>query len=133
MSFVFFGMPGLNECLALDPPLEQRVAVKFKMKSFDLDATTAYIRHRLNIVECEKELFAPEAYIAVQEHSKGIPRLINTICDNDLFEGFLVKKEVIDADLISEIAEDLDLGKKPLGMLREADEEIEQIIEHIGE
>lgn len=133
LSFVFFGMSGMNECLALDPPLEQRVAVKYKLKSLDPLATEEYIRHRLRVVGCEKDLFTPEAYNHIQEHSQGIPRLINTLCDNALFEGFLVKKDIIDEDMISEIAMELDLEKKPLGMLREADEEIEQAVERIGE
>lgn len=133
LSFVFFGMSGLSECLALDPPLEQRVAVKYKLTSLDAEATGSYIRHRLKVAGCEKDLFAPEAYHAIQEHSRGIPRLINTICDNALFEGFLVKKEMIDEEMIREIAQDLDLEKKPAGMLSESDGEIEDLIERIGE
>ncbi|OIP60632.1 MAG: AAA family ATPase [Nitrospirae bacterium CG_4_9_14_3_um_filter_53_35] len=133
LSLIFFGMSGLNDCLALDPPLQQRVAVKYKLKSLDADATEAYIRHRLSIVGCETDLFTPEAYRSIYEHSHGIPRLINTICDNALFEGFLVKKKVVGEDLIQEVAEELDLEKKPVGMLRETDEEIDHIIERIGE
>jgi general secretion pathway protein A len=133
LSFVFFGMPGLNDCLALDPPLEQRVAVKYKLKSLAPQASEDYIRHRLNVAGCKKNLFTLEAYQAIQDHSRGIPRLINTLCDNALFEGFLVKKETIDDALIVEISQDLDLEKKPPGMLRETDEEIEQVLNKIGE
>lgn len=133
LSLIFFGMSGLNDCLALDPPLQQRVAVKYKLKSLDDKATEAYIRHRLSIVGCEKDLFTPDAYRSIHEHSHGIPRLINTICDNALFEGFLVKKKLIDEDLILEVAQELDLEKKPIGMLRETDEEIDQMVERIGE
>ena len=133
LSFVFFGMPELNQCLALDPPLQQRVAVKYKLRSLDPAATEAYIRHRLHIAGCDRELFTPEAYHAIHAHSQGIPRLINTLCDNALFEGFLVKRSRIDEALIEEIARDLDLEKKPLGLLRESDQEIEEIVERIGE
>jgi len=133
LSFIFFGMPGLNECLALDPPLEQRVAFKYKLKSLEPDATEAYIRHRLKIVGCERDLFTPEAYHALHAYSRGIPRLINTLCDNALFEGFLVKKEQIDRDLIVEIAKDLDLEKRPIVLLDDADDEVEDLIERIGE
>ncbi len=132
LSFVFFGMPGLNDCLALDPPLEQRVAVKYKLKSLAPQATEDYIRHRLSVAGCDRDLFTPEAHHAIQQHSQGIPRLINTICDNALFEGFLVKKEMVDDALIVEIANDLDLERKPPGMLRETDEEIEQALDKIG-
>lgn len=133
LSLVFFGMSGLNDCLALDPPLQQRVAVKFKLKSLKAEATEAYIRHRLSIVGAERDLFTPEAYLSIQDHSHGIPRLINTICDNALYEGFLVKKKVIDDALITEVAQELDLEKKPIGMLRDTDDEIDQVVERIGE
>jgi type II secretory pathway predicted ATPase ExeA len=39
----------------------------------------------------------------------GIPRLINTLCDNALLEGFLRKREKIEESLIQEIAQDLKL------------------------
>ncbi|MEK6775258.1 MAG: AAA family ATPase [bacterium] len=133
LSLVFFGMSGLNDCLALDPPLQQRVAVKYKLKSLNAEATEAYIRHRLSIVGSERDLFTPDAYLSIQDHSHGIPRLINTICDNALYEGFLVKKKVIDEGLILEVAQELDLEKKPIGMLRDTDEEIDQAVERIGE
>ncbi len=133
LSFVFFGMPRLNDCLALDPPLQQRVAVKFKTKALDAGQTGDYIRHRLGVVGCNRELFTEEAYTAIQEYSRGIPRLVNTICDNALFEGFLIKKEMINDQLIDEVAKDLDLVQKPLGMLRADDREVDQIIEQIGQ
>ncbi|NOY53227.1 MAG: AAA family ATPase [Deltaproteobacteria bacterium] len=132
LSFVFFGMPGLNDCLALDPPLEQRVAFKYKLKSLDPDATEAYIQHRLKIVGCERDLFTPEAYHAIHEYSRGIPRLINTLCDNALFEGFLIKKETVDRDLIVEIAKDLDLEKRPSILLDDTENEVDDLIKRIG-
>jgi type II secretory pathway predicted ATPase ExeA len=133
LSFVFFGMPALNHCLALDPPLNQRVAVKFKLKSLDPQAVEGYIRHRLKVVGCDRDLFTPDAYRAIQEYSQGIPRLINTICDNALFEGFLLKNETIHTDLIADVAKDLDLERRHLNILSEADDEVEQLVERLGE
>jgi alcohol dehydrogenase class IV len=51
-----------------------------------------------------------ETYPLIARYSKGIPRLINTLCDNALLEGFLRKHEQIEADLIHELARDLNLS-----------------------
>jgi hypothetical protein len=39
----------------------------------------------------------------------GIPRLINTICDNVLLEGFLRKRDTLDVDLVKDVVRDLGL------------------------
>ena len=109
VSFVFFGMPMGDDVLSLDEPLKQRVAVKYRLKSFSHDMTAQYIRHRLHIAGSEKELFSPDAIEAVYMFSKGIPRLINTICDNALLEGDLTKRPGIDRKVIEEVAADFGL------------------------
>lgn len=110
VSFVFFGMPELDDVLSLDEPLKQRVAVKYRLKSFSHEMTAQYIRHRLHIAGSEKELFSTDAIEAVYMFSKGIPRLINTICDNALLEGFLTKRPGIDRKIIEEVATDFGLA-----------------------
>ena len=55
------------------------------------------------------EIF-PEAVLdQIAQGSMGIPRLINTICDNVLLEGFLRKRDVLDADLVKDVTRDLGL------------------------
>jgi type II secretory pathway predicted ATPase ExeA len=110
VSFVFFGLPELDVILALDEPLKQRVAVKYRLKSFTPEATDEYIKHRLHIAGSEKALFAAEALRTVHLYSKGIPRLINTICDNALLEGYLTKRARIDRDIVEEVAADFGLS-----------------------
>ncbi len=109
VSFVLFGMPELDDVLSLDEPLKQRVAVKYRLKSFSRDMTAQYIRHRLRIAGCERDIFSPSSVEAVHAYSNGIPRLINTICDNTLLEGFLTKRHDIDRGIVEEVAEDFGL------------------------
>ncbi len=113
VTFVFFGLPEMEDLIAMDEPLKQRVAVKCKMKAFEEDITKEYIQHRLKIAGCESDIFTPDAVKATHFHSKGVARLINTICDNALLEGFLVKKEKIDKEIIESIA--ITLGLKDEG------------------
>ncbi|GBE05692.1 cell division control protein 6 [bacterium BMS3Abin10] len=117
ITFVFFGLPEMESLIALDAPLKQRVAVMCRMTAFEEQVTDEYIRHRLKIAGCDKDLFTPDAIKDIHFYSKGIPRLINTICDNSLLEGSLVKKQEIDKDIIESIA--VTLGLKEV---KEADE-----------
>lgn len=107
LSFVFFGLPELDECLKSDPPLAQRVAVKHTLKPFMPETTHAYIHHRLSLAGLDEPLFTDAACAAVHEHSRGVPRLINVICDNALFEGYIRKTKRIDEDIIATVSGDL--------------------------
>jgi len=111
ISVVLFGLPELENYMALDPPLVQRVAVKFTIKPLHKEATAAYIRHRLSIVGCNREIFTEDALAEVFTVSTGIPRLINTVCDNALLETFLVKKDTVTAAIIQGVAADLGLKR----------------------
>jgi type II secretory pathway predicted ATPase ExeA len=110
LSFVFFGLPEIEENLKLDPPLAQRVALRYRLEPLTEDATEAYIRHRLRLAGAPRVPFTPEAISVVHRFSHGTPRIINTLCDNALFEGFLVKAPDVDAPLVDRIAKDLALA-----------------------
>ncbi len=110
ITFLMFGLPNLDERLALDPPLAERVAMKHRLTAFDSEVTTNYVKHRLEVVGRKEELFKPEALDLVFKYSKGKPRTINTICDNALLEGCLDKKKVIDKGVIEGVAQDLGLS-----------------------
>jgi type II secretory pathway predicted ATPase ExeA len=110
VNFIFFGLTELDEVLALDEPLKQRVALKINLKSFSEDHTKQYIHHRLKIAACDNSIFTEKAINDVYKYSVGTPRLINTICDNALLEGFLMKKKPIDQDTIKTVAMDLGLA-----------------------
>ncbi|RJQ54012.1 MAG: DUF2075 domain-containing protein [Nitrospiraceae bacterium] len=110
LTFILFGLPDLDDILALDEPLRQRIAVKSKLNEFDQNVTQEYIRHRLKVAGCEEEIFTPEAVAAIHAHSKGNPRLINTICDNAILEGYFMKQKPINKDTVDSVAINLDLS-----------------------
>jgi general secretion pathway protein A len=112
ISFVFFGLPEIEKNLKLDPPLAQRVALRYRLEPFTQDSTEAYVKHRLRLAGCPRMPFAPDAIEAVHLQSGGSPRVINTICDNALFEAFLARSETIDGGLVNRIGDNLGIGKK---------------------
>lgn len=109
VNFVFFGLSDLDQVLSLDEPLKQRVALKINLKSFSERDTQDYIQHRLRIASCARDLFSEEAVHHVFKFSDGIPRLINTICDNAMLEAFLMRRDAIDVNIIKTVATDLGL------------------------
>lgn len=113
VSFVFFGLPDIEENLRLDPPLAQRVAVRCRLEPLREEATEAYLRHRLTLAGAGRIPFTPAAMHEIHRYSGGRPRLINTICDNALFEGFVTGAPDVDEFLVERVARDLALEPPP--------------------
>lgn len=114
VNFIFFGLPELDEVLALDEPLKQRVATRIRLTAYSEENTREYIRHRLSVAGSTSEIFSLEAIRQIYKYSNGIPRLINTICDNALLESFLFKQAVVDEAVIKAVAVDLGLDTQKL-------------------
>jgi type II secretory pathway predicted ATPase ExeA len=116
LNIVFFGLPELEETMKLDEPLAQRVAVKYTLKPLSVEAGESYIHHRIQVAGGTACPFGTGALSAVHRYSGGVPRLINTICDNALLETFLRRDEQVSLPIVQSVAEDLGLvaqGVKP--------------------
>jgi len=109
LNFILFGLPEMEDYLKLDPPLYQRIAVRCVLEALDQETTQNYIVHRLRVAGCPRPLFTGGAIKALFAFSKGVPRTINAIGDNGLLEGFLLKKEMIDEKIITDVCRDLGL------------------------
>ncbi len=113
LSFVFFGLPEIEDNLRLDPPLAQRVSLKYRLEPLSPEATEAYVRHRLRLAGAPRVPFTAAALARIHAHSRGTPRLINTLCDNALFEGFVARARDVDDRFVDRIARDLGLEAPP--------------------
>lgn len=108
LTFVFFGLTELEENLKLDPPLHQRVAVKLRLQPLDASSTEAYIKYRLRLSGARRMHFSAEAVQVIHRATQGIPRLINTLCDNSLFEAFMGQTQFVGQNIVKQCA--LELG-----------------------
>ena len=109
LNIIFFGLPALDDIMKLDEPLAQRVAFKYTLKPLSAESTQKYINYRLQVAKCKKSPFTAEALPLIHKFSGGVPRLINTICDNALFETFLRHGTEVTARIVGNVAEDLGL------------------------
>ncbi|MCE5194562.1 MAG: AAA family ATPase [Nitrospiraceae bacterium] len=112
VNFIFFGLPELDNVLALDEPLRQRVAVRIKLESLSEEGTREYILHRLQVAGSLRNPFTSGALKLIYQYSKGVPRIINAICDNALLDGYLFKTVSIDEKIINAVAVDLGIVNK---------------------
>ena len=110
LTFVLFGLPEMEQYLRLDPPLHQRVAIKIRLQPLSADASEAYIKHRMKLAGATRMPFSAEAVGLVHRYARGTPRVINTVCDNALFENFLVKGPMVSQKIVHGVANDLGLA-----------------------
>jgi general secretion pathway protein A len=90
---------------------KQRVAVRLKLDPLAKDDLVHYIRHRWEKAGGQQPApFAPGAEDRIFACSRGIPRLVNVICDNALLLAFADNQPVVMAEQVLEAARDLDLA-----------------------
>jgi type II secretory pathway predicted ATPase ExeA len=109
LSFVFFGLPEVEESLKLDPPLQQRVAMRIRLPTLSPPDTAAYVEFRLRQAGSGENPFNAEAIEAIHRVTHGTPRAINTVADNALLEAYLAGQARVDAGLIERVSENLGL------------------------
>lgn len=107
-QLILVGQPELREMLNVErlKQLHQRITVSYHLKELNQQDSCTYIRHRLKTAGGDPELFSDAACRAVWAYSKGIPRVINTLCDTALVYAFAEQKEKVDIHLISEVIAD---------------------------
>jgi len=109
IQIILLGQPELKKKLAL-PGLEQlrqRISVYYHLVPLTEQETKNYIFYRLKIASgSDRKYFTDEALDIIYQFSKGIPRLINSICDSALLNGFIYEKEIIDGELMQEVVDE---------------------------
>lgn len=113
LNILFFGLPEVEDCLRLDEPLAQRVAVKYRLHSYTHATAEAYITHRLQVAGARNTIMDSDTIPVIHNYAGGVPRLINTICDNCLFEAFLRKYDQVTTTIVESVAGDLGLSRQP--------------------
>ena len=108
LTLVLMGQPELAQMVAGVEPLAQRIAIRFPLKGLDGKETRQYIAFRLERAGAERPLFTEEALDLVWERTQGVPRVINTLCDLCLLEGFASKASVADGRVAQRALASLD-------------------------
>jgi len=113
MQIVLAGQPQLAKRLALpeQEQLMQRISSFGRLSPLALTETQAYIDHRLATAGYHgPHLFTQGAVRNIWDHSRGVPRNINTLCFNAMLLAFAEHAKSIDTRIIEEAVRDLDLN-----------------------
>ncbi|HEV2119234.1 MAG TPA: AAA family ATPase [Candidatus Bathyarchaeia archaeon] len=115
LQIVLVGQPELDQ--KLDSPhlrqLKQRVGLRCRLEPLSLDELRGYIHRRLELAGANSHgatIFADGAIESVHRFSKGIPRLINTLCENALVSGYARQSNQVTPEIIQEVATDFRLN-----------------------
>jgi general secretion pathway protein A len=109
LQIILVGQPELRQKLQLNGlrQIKQRIAVKFNMMPLGASEIKEYINFRLELVGALNLRFTEDCYETIYQFSKGIPRLINVLCDRALLAGYAKDRNVIDNELIHICVEEL--------------------------
>jgi general secretion pathway protein A len=111
LQVVMVGQPNLRDTLA-SPELEQlrqRITVSYHLLPLDADETANYINHRLQRAALGAPMSFPrEVTDTIHARSRGVPRIINVICDATLVFGYAEERRLIDPALIREVLGELE-------------------------
>jgi type II secretory pathway predicted ATPase ExeA len=115
LQILLVGQPELDEKLDSIElrQLKQRIALRSQLQPLNLDETRGYIQRRLQLAGANSNssvIFPAETIARVYRHSRGIPRLINTVCENALITGYARQSHSVTPDIIEDIAADFRLG-----------------------
>jgi general secretion pathway protein A len=106
-SVLFVGQPELVGRWQRFPQLEERLALVCTLPPLSERETKAYIAHRLNVAGRSTSVFDDAALRRIWEHSAGIPRRIDRLCDFSLLVGYADGVSILSAAQIDGVAQEL--------------------------
>jgi general secretion pathway protein A len=106
LQIVLVGQPELRD--KLNRPelrqLRQRIGVRYHIDALSREEVTRYIEHRLSLAATNGSApeFEESAVDEIYRYSKGVPRLINQVCNKALLTGFVQETRRIRDDIIKQ-------------------------------
>ena len=115
LQIVLSGQPELEEKLKHPSvrQLRQRVALWCRTHALSESQTHAYVAERLRIAGATRPLFTLEALDLVHRYSRGIPRIINLLCEHALIVAYVEQVEEVSAQMVEGVAQELELETQP--------------------
>lgn len=112
LQIILAGQPELDR--KLDAPnlrqLKQRIVLRCALNPLEPDEATAYIETRLARAGMpDQNIFSAELLEEIYKRARGIPRVINLICDNLLITGFAMERKTCTMEMLDEVCQDLRL------------------------
>jgi len=108
LQLILVGQPELRD-LVRQPRLQQfaqRIAAEYHLPALSAAETDAYIAHRMRHAGADHDVFRPDALALIHAASRGIPRLVNQLCDYALVYAYAEELAEVGADVVREVLAD---------------------------
>lgn len=107
LTLILVGERGLDAAVAADPRLPNRLDLRVTLGALDLSTSAAYLGHRLTAAGGHPSVLEPDAVEALHERAGGLPRRLNVLADNALFEAHLDNRTRVVTEDVNRAAADL--------------------------
>lgn len=110
LSIFLLGHPVLKARLKLSPyaAFKQRISFSYHLTGLEQNEVEPYLTHRLKMAGKSKSLFTDEAVTLLFNYSKGLPRVINTLAHEALYQAASQQQNMVDENLIENIVREWD-------------------------
>jgi general secretion pathway protein A len=117
LKIILLGQPELKQLLenAEVAQINQRITSRYHLLPLASQDVAAYVEHRLAVAGGRKRLFSDAAVRRVAELSRGVPRLINLVCDRALLGAYVEEKDQVDLRIVNQAAREV-LGRPEKGV-----------------
>lgn len=104
LQLILVGQPQLRALLALPELVQfgQRISADFHLDTMAADDVEAYITHRLEVAGAAWRIFPQRTCALIHAATRGVPRLVNILCDLCLVYGYSAERKVIEEPLLRE-------------------------------
>ena len=112
LQMILVGQPELR-VLMKSPRLRQlaqRIGADYHIGRFSESETREYVRHRLQVAGGQPDTFSVEALSLAHASSRGIPRLINQLCDTALVYAYAEQSRLVSGEMMREVIRDRCVG-----------------------
>ncbi len=93
--------------------LRQRVSLWCRTQALTEAQTHAYVAERLRIAGASWQIFSPEVLDLVHRYSRGIPRMVNLICEHALILAYVEQSKHVTPAMVESVATELELEGQP--------------------
>jgi type II secretory pathway predicted ATPase ExeA len=108
LQMILVGQPELRDLMRTPQlaQLAQRIGADYHIGGLNREETARYVAHRLKVAGGRTDIFDHESLSLVHVSSRGIPRLINQLCDTAMVYAFAAQQQFVIGELMQEVIKD---------------------------
>ena len=108
LQLILVGQPELREMVSSYDlrQFAQRISSSYHLPSMTRDTLAAYVAHRLTVAGATRPIFMDDAFDPIFEATRGVPRLVNQLCDLSMLYAFTDDLQLVDGGTVRQVLAD---------------------------